>query len=139
MSFETEAQVRFAHVDGAGIVFYPRYFEMLNGAVEDWFDQSLGLDFRTMHNDRRIGVPTVKLDTAFLSPSELGDRLTIRITPREIGRSSCAITVLFTGDGRDRLRADIVLVCMDLDSQRAVPWPDHVRERIESQLVLTDS
>lgn len=134
MSFETGVKVRFADVDPAGIVFYPRYFEMLNGAVEDWFAQDLGLDFRTMHLEQHIGVPTVKLDVHFLSPSELGDELAIRITPREIGRSSCAITVLFTGAGRDRLRAEVVLVCMDLQAQRSTPWPQSVKQRMEAGL-----
>lgn len=52
MPFVTTAKVRFAHADAAGIVFYPRYFEMLNGAVEDWFEQDIGLDFKTLHLDR---------------------------------------------------------------------------------------
>ena len=32
--FERNKRVRFAHCDPAGIVFYPRYFEMLNELVE---------------------------------------------------------------------------------------------------------
>lgn len=134
MSFETEARVRFAHVDAAGIVFYPRYFEMLNAAVEDWFDQSLGLSFRQMHLETGIGTPTVKLEVTFLSTSRLGDDLVIRITPRAVGQSSCTIEVLFTAKGQDRLRAHVVLVCMDLDSQRSTPWPDDVRARMQAQL-----
>lgn len=135
MSFETGVKVRFADVDPAGIVFYPRYFEMLNGAVEDWFAQSLGLDFKTMHLDQHIGTPTVKLTVDFLSPSELGDMLTIRITPQKVGRSSCAILVVFSGDGRDRLRAEVVLVCMDLKTQRSMAWPETVRARMDAGLI----
>ncbi len=135
MSFETSVKIRFAHVDPAGIVFYPRYFEMVNGAVEDWFAQQLGADFHSLHLKQRIGVPTVKLDVDFLSPSELGDELTIRITPQKLGTSSCAIDVVFTGDGRDRLRAAIILVCMDLDTQRATPWPEAIRARMAQALV----
>ncbi len=134
MSFETGALVRFAHVDAAGIVFYPRYFEMLNGAVEDWFDRSLGASFKTMHLERGIGTPTVKLETSFLSPSHLGDALTIRITPVAIGRSSCTLSILFTGDGRDRLRADVVLVCMNLAEQTSTAWPDDIRQHMQEQL-----
>jgi len=133
MSFRTTAEVRFAHVDAAGIVFYPRYFEMLNAAVEDWFAQALGVDFRSMHRDRRLGVPTVKLEVEFLSPSELGDRLTIAISPREVGRSSCHLEVVFTGVDRDRLRARVVLVCMDLETRRATPWPDDMRARMTDE------
>ena len=57
MSFVSQQQVRFAHVDAAGIVFYPRYFEMLNAAVEDYFAQHIGVDFATMHIERKIGIP----------------------------------------------------------------------------------
>jgi 4-hydroxybenzoyl-CoA thioesterase len=134
MAFETTTQVRFAHVDAAAIVFYPRYFEMLNAAVEDWCAEALGVDFRTMHLERRIGVPTVKLDVEFVSPSLLGDRLVIALRPREIGRTSCRLDFVFAGDGRDRLRGQAVLVCMDVDAQRAVPWPDDMRARMTEGL-----
>ncbi|HWU02019.1 MAG TPA: thioesterase family protein [Novosphingobium sp.] len=136
MPFSTTAKVRFADVDPAGIVFYPRYFEMLNGAVEDWFAADLGADFRKLHLVDRIGTPTVKLEVQFLSPSELGDELTITIAVREVGRSSCAITVLFSGEGRDRLRADVVLVCMDLDAQKSRPWPEAVRAAMLAEVVV---
>lgn len=134
MTFATTVKVRFADVDPAGIVFYPRYFEMLNGAVEDWFAQDLGLDFKAMHLERKIGVPTVKLEASFVAPSELGDILTISITPQDVGRSSCTISVLFSGDGRERLRATVVLVCMDLIAQRAIEWPPVLRSRMTAAL-----
>ena len=136
MSFEARVKVRFADVDPAGIVFYPRYFEMLNGAVEDWFEQVLGLDFKSMHLVRKIGVPTVKLEAHFLAPSELGEELLVTITPRDVGRSSCEIGVTFSGAGRERLRADIVLVCLDLATQRSIAWPETVRRHMLEQLAL---
>ena len=129
MSFETGALVRFAHVDPAGIVFYPRYFEMLNGAVEDWFDQSLGVSFRDLHLDQGIGTPTVKLEVTFLSPSRLGDDLIIRITPRAVGQSSCTIDVLFTAEGRDRLQAQVVL------GRQLAGLRQHGHERLRGVLV----
>jgi Predicted thioesterase len=127
MTFATSVQVRFADVDPAGIVFYPRYFEMLNAVVEDWFAQDLGMSFKQLHLVDHIGVPTVKLEVTFLSPSELGDILTITITPDQVGRSSCTFNALFSGDGRDRLRLEVVLVCMDMATQRSRPWPESVR------------
>lgn len=135
MPFETSAQIRFAHVDAAGIVFYPRYFEMLNAAVEDWCARALGVDFRTMHLKRGFGVPTVKLEVDFLSPSELGDDLIIQIFASEIGRSSCRLDVVFKGEGRDRLRVRAVLVCMDLTSRESIPWPDDMRARMIEETV----
>lgn len=135
MSFETTTEVRFAHVDGAGIVFYPRYFEMLNAAVEDWFARRLGVDFRTLHLDRGLGVPTVDLHAEFLAPCILGDDLTVRITPRKVGRSSCTYEAVFTGEGRDRVKVHATLVCMDLVAKKAVSWPDDIRAHLLDDLV----
>ncbi len=132
MSFETSAQVRFADVDPAGIVFYPRYFEMLNAAVEDWFAKRLGLPFGIMHRECHMGVPTVSLAVTFLHPSQLDEQLAISLSPRDIGRSSCTLDVLFTAEGRDRLKAEVVLVCMDLKAMRSMPWPADVRAQMEA-------
>lgn len=127
--FTTTTQVRFAHVDAAAIVFYPRYFEMLNVAVEDWF-AAMGFDFRTLHVEQGLGTPTVKLETEFLSPSELGDELVVEIELQRVGRSSCSFAYRFTGDGRDRLRGEATIVCMDLVAQKSAPWPEALRKRI---------
>ena len=43
--FVSQVEVRFRHCDPAGIVFYPRYFEMINDFVEEWFDKGMGLPF----------------------------------------------------------------------------------------------
>ncbi len=56
-------------------MFYPRYFEMINQVVEDWFAGPLGQDFRSLHEGLNIGVPTVSIECEFTHPSRLGDRL----------------------------------------------------------------
>lgn len=137
-SFETASPVRFAHVDAAGIVFYPRYFEMLNAAVEDWFAEAIGAPFRQMHLERGIGVPTVRLDAQFVAPGRLGDDLAITITPREVGRSSCAFVAGFMTEGRELLRVDATIVCMDLGTGRSTPWPDDIRARLIGEPATAD-
>lgn len=128
MPFTTTVQVRFADVDGAGIVFYPRYFEMLNCAVEDWFAH-LGCDFRTMHLSEGMGVPTVKIECEFLAPSELGETLTISLSPT-LGRSSCTLAYRVSASGKERLRATGVLVCMNLRTRKSMPWPEPLYARM---------
>jgi 4-hydroxybenzoyl-CoA thioesterase len=118
--------VRFSHVDAAGIVFYPRYFEMLNAAVEEYF-RSLGTDFATMHRVRGLGVPTVRIQIDFTSPSQLGDELDFALTPEQVGRSSVHMAVEVNCAEERRLMGHVVLVCMDLASARAMPWPDDIK------------
>ena len=56
MSFTVRKAIRFQHCDPAGIVFYPRYFVLMNEVVEDWFDNGLGIDFGEFHARDRLGV-----------------------------------------------------------------------------------
>ena len=55
-AFRTAYLVRFAHCDPAGIGFYPRYFDLFNSAVEDWFQTGLecpwGTEFMLVRNLR---------------------------------------------------------------------------------------
>jgi 4-hydroxybenzoyl-CoA thioesterase len=131
MSFTLEMPVRFAHVDAAGIVFYPRYFEMLNAAVEEWFAASTGCGFADLHLDRRLGVPTLKIDSRFIAPSRLGDRLAITVTVESLGRTSCTVAYRITCGDEDRVQASAVLVCMNLDTGRPEPWPADLRAGLE--------
>ena len=133
MSFLHETIVRFTHIDAAGIVFYPRYFEMLNAAVEDWF-AAMGRDFRQLHLEDRIGTPTVALDCQFVSPSTLGDVLTVALDPQTIGNSSCRFNFAFRCDNALRMAGTATLVCIDLDTKTSRPWPDAIADAMHRNL-----
>ena len=64
-SYQKEVQVRFGHCDPATFVYYPRYFEMLNGFIEDWFEEGLEASFPGLMHHQNIMAPTVHLDTDF--------------------------------------------------------------------------
>jgi len=131
-AFETDQPILFQHCDPAGIVFYPRYFEMLNAAVERWFDKGLGVSFAQLHTDRRRGIPCVSLETRFAAPSRLGDDLQVRIEVQKIGGSSVE-TKFAIVDATDKVRIEgsQVLVHIDLDTGKPVRWPDDLRGGLE--------
>ena len=136
MSFVVTQTVRFAHVDAAGIVFYPRYFELLNATVEEYFAREIGVGFAQMHLERKLGVPTVDLAAQFSAPSRLGDNLDFELTVERVGRSSMDMTVVAMCADSKRMEAKATLVCMDLTSGKSAPWPDDMRPRIHrSELV----
>lgn len=130
MSYSTTIKVRFGDVDPAGIVFYPRYFEMLNSAVEDWFEDLLGVSFSTLHLVSGLGVPTVRLDCDFAAPSRLGEVIEVTLWVLKLGRSSCSASFAMSSAGTVRLSGTVVLVCTDLKTLRAVAWPPELRERL---------
>ena len=47
-AFTKKEKVRFQHVDYAGIVFYPRFLEMLNNLVEDFYEEALDIDRKSV-------------------------------------------------------------------------------------------
>jgi len=129
--FERQQTVRFGHCDPAGIVFYPRYFEMLNELIEDWFAQGLGIPFEQLIHERRIGMPTAQLDTRFRRVSRQGDRLCQRIRLQRLGGGSMTLAVSFDGDDGTRVEFAQVLVCTSLETHKPQPLPDDLRAAIE--------
>lgn len=133
--FSTPISIRFAHCDPAGIVFYPRYFELINGVVEDWCAQGLGLSFHEMHMVQGIGLPTVHIETDFVKTSRMGDELLAELRVLKLGRASLTVEIIMK-DKEDqlRLKAQLVLVLAKVDEQRAIALSAHLREKMQGYL-----
>lgn len=123
MGFVFPQKVLFKHCDPAGIVFYPRYFEMLNDAIEAMFDQALDWSFAQMHPAH--GIPTATVTMDFKAPSRLGDDLVLHVAIRKLGRSSMTLQTVALAGTQVRFVADQVLVCVE--DGRPMPWPPSVR------------
>ena len=123
--------VRFSHCDPAGIVYFARYFDILNGVVEDWFAGSLGLDYHAFIGPRRIGLGFAKADADFHAPSRMGDRLLLAVLVERVGRSSLALAVHAYREEEPVLTASLVMVTTSLEVHRAIPLPDDLRAAVE--------
>lgn len=132
MSFNFSQKVLFKHCDPAGIVFYPRYFEMVNDAVEQFFNDALGLPFETMHPDR--GVPTIAIDIRFRAPSRHGDMLKIALQPAHLGTTSLKLMISATCGDELRFDAHHTLVHVEGRNLRPAPWPDAIRQILAGQV-----
>jgi len=131
MKFEREQLIRFSHCDPAGIVFFPQYFVLFNGLVEDWFDDALALGYARVVVGQRIGLPTVALNCEFLRPSHMGERVQLGLAVHRLGRSSITLDLVCHHDGQERVRMRQVLVTTALDEGHATPIPDSIRAAIE--------
>jgi len=132
-AFEIMARVGFRHCDPAGIVFYPRYFEMINLVVERWFEEALACPFADMHLRDRRGVPTVRTETDFKAPARLGEELRISLTVVEIKRASVILAIVIRGkDGTERVSARHILAHASLEPMKALPWPEDLRQRMQA-------
>lgn len=125
--FSRKTIVRFEHCDAAGIMFYPRFFGLVNEVVEDWF-ATLGRPFAEMHVDERKGVPTVRLESEFIAPVRMGQILNHSLGVDEIGRSSCHLKHLAAVGDVIVARFDQTIVYADLETMKAEPWPADLRQ-----------
>jgi 4-hydroxybenzoyl-CoA thioesterase len=130
-AFTVTRPIRFSHSDPAGIVYYPNYFDMMNGVVEDWFGHELGIDFATMIMGRRHGLPIVHAECDFRRPSRFGERLDLTLLVAKLGRTSLAYRIVGHVGGEARLEGKIVTVMIALDTGEKVPIPDALRRPIE--------
>ncbi len=130
LAYEMRSVVRFADCDAAGIHFFPRYLERVNQCVEEWFAGPLRASFKTLHLDQRVGVPTARLSVEFKAPSRLEDALSYRLHVVKVGRSSANLRLRVVCGEELRLEVRQTLVFVDLETMKARPWPDDLRQRM---------
>jgi 4-hydroxybenzoyl-CoA thioesterase len=130
--FQRPRLIRFSDCDPAGIVFYPQYFVMLNGLVEDWVNEGLGLSYHGLVAQRRIGLPTVKLEADFRAVSRMGDQVTLGLAVQRLGSRSMSLALRCFEPVSGELRMEVkqVLVTTSLETHRAVAVPDDMSAAI---------
>lgn len=126
--FTVERQVRFDDCDPAGIVYYPRYFSMINGVVEDWWAH-LGQPWHELIPQRRIVTPVSHIESVFLRPSQMGEHLQCQLSVEAVSRSSIRLLHRVLGpDGLERLRVRQRMVCVSTEGDRApAAWPADIK------------
>ena len=127
MKYEATRRVRFSDCDPAGIVFFPQYLVMLNGFVEQWFDEGLRVPYAELIGVRRTGLPTVRLEVDFTAITRHGDDVTLTVGVEHLGRSSLVLGIELHAGPELRLRVRQVLVCTSLDTHKPQALPDDVR------------
>ncbi|MGE0582158.1 MAG: acyl-CoA thioesterase [Steroidobacteraceae bacterium] len=129
--FTRERLVRFSDCDPAGIVFFPQYFVMFNGLVEDWIEDGLGIGYRKLIIGRRIGLPSVHIEADFKAISSMGDRVALSLRLEKLGTRSMTLQLACHGaQGDMRVTMRQVIVTTSLDLHRAVEIPPDLRAAI---------
>jgi 4-hydroxybenzoyl-CoA thioesterase len=127
-AFRTSVPVRFGDVDHAGIVFYPHFFIYFHEAFERFFTDA-GVAYHHMINERRVGFPTVHIETDFRLPLKYGDALDIELIVAKVGDRSATFryTSYRHSDGQHACTAAITCACVNMDSFKSIVIPDDLR------------
>ena len=133
--FSVEYPILFSHCDPAGIVYFPRFFDLLHRAMQDWFTYGLEERFADFIVKKRLGIPTVQTRVDFVGPARFGDLLRIELRVLKLGRSSTELGIdAFVGE-QPCFKARHTVCCFSQDTFKAVPIPDDLRGRMEAYVV----
>lgn len=136
MTWGLRIEVEFRDCDPAGIVFFPRYFEMANAVVERFFAAELGRPFAAVVGGGN-GVPTARIAAEFLRPSRLGEALDFALHITRVGRTSAAYRLGARCGAEERVRFEAVLVWTGAGG-RPEPWPAALRAGLDRHLEASD-
>ena len=138
-SFTVQYPIRFSHCDPAGIVYFPRFFDLLHHAMEDWFTHGLGERFSELVMDKGMGTPTVSTQCDFISPARFGDVLAIELSILRLGTAS--VELLFQASVQDRacFRCRHTICLFDRATLKAVPIPEDLRSRMQAYVAESTS
>jgi len=136
--FIKKEQIRFRHTDFAGIVFYPRFLEMLNDLVEDWFEEALDRPFSKIHETN--GIPTVDLKIQFKNAARIGEILTKKLWVKELKNSSVVCGFQFINqDDKTVLEGEVTLVNVAIAEDRKTikseAFNDETKEKITEFII----
>lgn len=83
-----KVRIEWGDCDPAGIIFYPRYFEIFDASTAMLFERALGMTKLQMFSNFEFsGFPLVRTRARFLKPTRFGDDVTVDSTIA-FGRSS---------------------------------------------------
>jgi 4-hydroxybenzoyl-CoA thioesterase len=133
--FRVEYPIRFSHCDPAGQVYFPRFFDLLHDAMEDWFNTGLEERFSDLLMKRQLGTPTVGTQCDFISPARFGDTLIIELSILKLGKSSVELAFNANIDGRACLKCRHTICMFSKETSKAVPIPEALRVRMQDYVV----
>lgn len=130
-SYNTVLQVRFGHVDPAGIAYFPRIFDYIHDVFEELWEKHVGQRYYHLLLQRKIGFPLVHSEVDFRSPLRFGDLPVVRVTCFRLGKSSLGLRYLMRLDDVIAVEARMTTSCVDLERMQAIPIPAEFRTRFE--------
>ena len=134
MIFNKQEKIKFKHIDYAGIVFYPRFLEMLNDLMEDWFEEALDRPFSKMHETN--GIPTVDLKIQFKNPARLGEVLTKKLWVKDIGFASVLCGFKFVNEKElTVLEGEVTLVNVKIADDREKIKAEGFTEEMKNKIM----
>lgn len=128
--FSYNPKVLFKLGDPAGIVFYPRYLEIIDDCVEAFFVR-MGHPLKHILNTSAI--PPVEISTRFTAARRHRDHLNLSLDVEKVGDTSLALTFRTNAGEEQRFVSNSPIVHVSKDG-RAAFRPDEIKVALTKHL-----
>jgi 4-hydroxybenzoyl-CoA thioesterase len=129
--------ITWGDCDPAGIVYYPRYFEMFDESTVALFERALGMTkYQSQKEFDFAGYPMVDTRAKFSIPNRYGDDVEIESTVAEFRRSSFDIQHKMLKNGALSIECSETRVWVgrdpaDASKIKAIPIPQAVIDKFK--------
>ena len=129
---ELTRRVDFPMVDMAGIVYYPRIYDLAHRFFEESWELICGISYPEIMREMKLGFPVVDVKSTFHSPIKYGDSVSAIISITHVGNSSCKWSYQFYNQDNLLLwTSEQVTVCVNLEKMDSVSIPNNLRNGLE--------
>jgi YbgC/YbaW family acyl-CoA thioester hydrolase len=125
MVFRWETRIRFIDTDASGRIHYTALFRYFESAELEFF-REIG----ALHEHPTTAFPRVHVECDYSGAIIYDDLLTIELSIGKIGNSSARFEFLVLKDDKEAAKGVVVIACIDRETQRAVPIPENIREKL---------
>lgn len=125
--FRFQTRIRYIDTDASGRIHYTamfRYFE----SAELEFMRSRGI----MYGPSGYAFPRVHVECDFMLAMVHDDLIDIEVFLARVGRSSVRLEFRTLKSGQLAAEGAVVIACMDRNTQRAMPIPQDLREKLSA-------
>lgn len=130
-TFRLSRQVEFNHCDPAGMVFYPRYFEMISATIERFLADAIDYGWSSMGVVKNgMGTPMGQIEVRFANPSYLGEWLDLDLTLARFGTASATFNIRCSSKGEPRFNCEATIIHAHTGGGKSAAWPEKVRARM---------
>ncbi len=118
--FKQDTEIMLRHTDAAGVIFYPRLFEISHHATECMWSE-IGFPICDMMAGKYHHLPVVHAEGDYRMACRVGDKLTLEVSLHKLGQHSLGITCNFRDtDGNIRAVTRVDYVAVDPITRQVV-------------------
>ncbi len=125
MAFRWNTRILFIDTDASTRIHYTAMFRYFEVAELEMFREA-----GVLHKHAGVAFPRVHVECDYSGAMFFDDPISIDVSVAKLGGSSIHLAFRVLKKENEVAKGRVVIACLDRASQRAVPIPDSVRERL---------